>query len=103
MITCKIHPEYRGLGAPVLSCRECCQLFIAQQKNAENNVTGLMEYARGKYGNDWRQSRNAVKKDSKNNKDKYGRPTNSAADTKKQNAAVLAAYKLTNKNNKGDK
>lgn len=35
-LVCFKHPEYVGNESPVLSCKACCSIFIAEIKNQNN-------------------------------------------------------------------
>jgi len=42
-IVCIKHPEYDGGNAPVLSCKTCCSLFLAELKNRQASEHGTTD------------------------------------------------------------
>lgn len=39
---CFKHPEYRGEGSPILSCKTCCSIFISLIKEQNASQQGSM-------------------------------------------------------------
>lgn len=53
-LVCFSHPQYKGVEAPVLSCKSCCAIFVAAVKQQAESAA-----VKGKDVNQWFREKNA--------------------------------------------